>query len=198
MAYARFWALGALVLALVAAGAGCGAKNEQKELVPVAGRVTLDGKPVHSTTVTFIPVSGNGSDATAATKLDGSFQLATFRGGVTPGDGALPGEYKVVISYSPELEVFKDIQPGMSQAEANAAYGKGMAERAQHVANPTFRIPAAYSNPKKTPLRQVVPPAGPVIFALQSEKAEPGAAKPPNGPAPAAKEGAKEKGKKQE
>jgi hypothetical protein len=53
--------------------------------------VTYKGKPVPNGTITFVPASGH--HATGEIGPDGSYVLTTFR----PGDGAVPGAYKVFI-----------------------------------------------------------------------------------------------------
>ncbi len=82
---------------LVATLAGCG---DGPSLVPVAGSVTLDGKPVEGATLSFVPTSGNvistpGSDVTGPT---GNFTM-TYNG----RSGLAPGRYKVLISKSEEV-----------------------------------------------------------------------------------------------
>jgi hypothetical protein len=77
-------------LALVLAAAGC-----SSELVPVAGRVTLDGQPVANSYVVLYPADGGGaSDQVANGRTDaaGVYRLATA--GVP---GARPGAYRVVV-----------------------------------------------------------------------------------------------------
>lgn len=61
-------------------------------LVKVKGTVTLEGKPVPNGTVNFIPDVG-GPSASGELKPDGTYELTTEK----PGDGAMPGKYKVVV-----------------------------------------------------------------------------------------------------
>jgi hypothetical protein len=68
---------------------GCGGGGPKT--VPVRGTVTYKGKPVPNGTVLFVPVAG--PHATGEIGPDGSYVLTTVR----PGDGAVPGTYKVVI-----------------------------------------------------------------------------------------------------
>lgn len=70
---------------------GCGDGFPQR--YPVSGTVRFaDGSPVKTGT---IELGGNGSRWTASGEIqrDGSFVLTT----VNQGDGAVPGEYKVVV-----------------------------------------------------------------------------------------------------
>jgi hypothetical protein len=82
----------ALVLVSAALIAGC---DSGPKLVPVTGKVTLDGKPLDGANIAFAPEPGNavpiqGLDVTGA---EGNYTLmANGRRGVPPG------KYKVVIS----------------------------------------------------------------------------------------------------
>lgn len=69
---------------------GCGQRNPLGT-VPVSGKVTYNGQPVESATVSFIP-DGDGRPATAITGPGGSYNLATLN-----WQGAVPGEYTVVV-----------------------------------------------------------------------------------------------------
>lgn len=74
---------------------GCGPKTPKA--VPVRGKITLGGgawpKPG---TVNFTPVStGDGTRPVSADfDADGNFQTTSF----TPGDGLLPGKYKISVT----------------------------------------------------------------------------------------------------
>lgn len=73
----------------------CGKRSVEgrPELVPVAGMVLFDGQPSQGATVVFAP-EGHQFAATAKTDGAGRFELMTF----DPGDGAVPGNYKVTVS----------------------------------------------------------------------------------------------------
>src|SRR5262245_55067454 len=81
---------GAFVAVLLLAGSGC-----RSGLVKVRGVVTLDGKPAEGVTVLFTSSATEGPPAQGLTASDGTFFLTTF----TTGDGAKPGDYKVLISH---------------------------------------------------------------------------------------------------
>jgi len=66
---------------------------DPKALVPVSGVVTINGKPRHTVVVTFLPPNGPAL-ATAETDENGKYAVSSMG-----GPGALPGEYKVSISY---------------------------------------------------------------------------------------------------
>jgi hypothetical protein len=87
------WHAGALVCLVLFGASGCG----RETLFPVSGRVTYkDGTPVTAGPVIFEPVSQKIS-ARGEIQADGSFQLGTH--GDT--DGALEGEYKLLIAPPP-------------------------------------------------------------------------------------------------
>src|SRR5437868_6640610 len=81
--------------------AGCGGP------VQVRGRVLLDEKPVEGAAVMLMPMRG-GHPASGITDANGAFRLTTFK----QNDGALPGEYKVVVSRSEGLPPPPDAERG--------------------------------------------------------------------------------------
>jgi len=84
-----------MVLLLLAAGCG----TPEPELFPLAGRVLYRGRPVAGAELGFHPLfEGPGWSPVAVTGEDGSFQAATKQ----PGDGVLPGRYKVTVVWHPE------------------------------------------------------------------------------------------------
>lgn len=81
----------AFVLSLIAAvfTIGCGGPGT----VPAGGTITYKGQPVADANIMFTPVGG-GEIATGQTDAQGKFSL----GVVKPGDGAVPGEYRVSLT----------------------------------------------------------------------------------------------------
>lgn len=75
----------ALALAMIA---GCGGPSDGFERFPAEGTVTLDGRPLESGTINFIPEREGASSSVPI--ADGAFRL---RG----GDGLSPGPYRVEI-----------------------------------------------------------------------------------------------------
>jgi hypothetical protein len=125
--------LGGLLLA-----AGC---SRGPDLVPVNGRVTLEGKPVKDMIVNFQPqgeTAGNG--ALGMTDADGRFTLTDMRS----APGAHVGEYRV--SFYPSLGSKKQ-----DEAADVASTGRGSS------------IPAIYIDPSQSPLRATVPQGGGTI-----------------------------------
>jgi hypothetical protein len=113
MRFAFSRTLGALAstTAMVLVVVGCG---DGPALVPVAGVVTLDGKPLEGATLSFIPAPGNvvstaGNDATGPT---GNFKM-TFNG----RSGLAPGKYSVLVSKTEEVsDSGKKIPPEFAKA----------------------------------------------------------------------------------
>jgi hypothetical protein len=76
--------------------AGCG-DDDLGTRYRVSGHVTRQGQPVTKGSVNFMPVDlAHSRAASGEIQSDGSYALTTK----DPGDGALPGDYRVVISLS--------------------------------------------------------------------------------------------------
>jgi hypothetical protein len=73
--------------------AGCGSSSGFPKTYKVSGTVKQSGKPVDGAMVTFLSDEGTKA-AVGSTNANGEFKLSTFG----PGDGALPGSYKVTIT----------------------------------------------------------------------------------------------------
>lgn len=158
------WVLFGVILAVGAGLEGCG--SGRPKTVPVTGVVTLDGKPIEGANVTFYPDTGEAGSqggqqkktdaasrpATGTTDKDGKFTLKTFE----PGDGALPGKYKVAI-IKKEVTGFLADKDGLSGGIAP----EGVKEK--------WIIPPKYADPHKSGLTaEVKPGMGPVEFKLTS------------------------------
>lgn len=78
---------------------GCGgavAKEALPKTVPVSGLVTMNGKPLVSATVTFVPQGETkGVECVGFTDESGKYTLKQVRGAA----GAPPGDYRVVINH---------------------------------------------------------------------------------------------------
>jgi hypothetical protein len=81
--------IGALTVVAGLTLAGCGPR---RPLLPVHGRVLLDGKPLAFGSVSF--QSANGQPATAAIRSDGSFVLNV----IGEGSGAVKGRNRVLVT----------------------------------------------------------------------------------------------------
>jgi len=83
-------------MALLAFGwlSGCGSSGDR--LVPVSGRVLVDGKPAAGAAIVFHPAdAANGTHPVAQADANGDFRLTTIRS----GDGAAPGAYRVTLTW---------------------------------------------------------------------------------------------------
>lgn len=149
----RSCGLVALILFPLLAGCGGGPRP-----VKVSGTVTLDGQPVEGATVQFVPAGGTGRPAVGLTRADGGFELTTHEN----NDGALPGDYKVVVTYNPPVETgpAQSTEQGMQQAMKQQAKAKRQ--------KPKYAIPPTYSDSTKTPVQQKVPTDGPVKIDIKS------------------------------
>ncbi|HZW30294.1 MAG TPA: carboxypeptidase-like regulatory domain-containing protein, partial [Isosphaeraceae bacterium] len=92
--YRRF----SFVLSLAASGlmAGCSGSRDDLPREPVAGTVTLDGRPLAEGAIQFTPASGSGGPAISGTAAIENGQFSIPR-----ADGLVPGSYKVSVSAVP-------------------------------------------------------------------------------------------------
>lgn len=143
-------ARGCGLLAAALAAAGCGSSSGT---VPVRGAVKLDGQPLVGVSVTFVAQGNGGRDAYGSTDANGAFELTTFQ----PRDGALPGQYKVVILPTGEEGGSTPFdEPGKPEPRP-----KPKSKRPQ--------VPVKYTVPGQTPLTQEVPSKAEVVIELSSK-----------------------------
>src|SRR5437667_11192293 len=139
--------LACLVAAAVLAGTGCGSKP-----MGIKGKVTLDGAPVPGASVEFVPEDG-GHSAVGMTDNEGKFSLTTYK----TGDGALRGEYRVVIKKTPQGALPKP-DPADKEAMKKAMLQSMMANQNRALqSGAKGSVPGDYGEFEKTPLRQPVP-----------------------------------------
>jgi hypothetical protein len=148
------WGCGIVAVLMGLAGPGC----SRDGLVKVQGVVTLDGVPVEGAMVTFLPEGASGRTAHGYTGAGGVFQLATLK----PADGAQPGTYKVIVQYQEGVET----SPATNMRSVFQEIDKA---RSQKPRPPRYVIPAKYTDPGQSDLRQTVPPDGEVRLALSSQ-----------------------------
>jgi len=84
----------ALMAAVTVFCPACSKSGRLEGVQPVTGVVTYQGSPVTGATVTFSPQGGGVRAAAATTDAQGNFQLTTLQS----NDGAMPGEYRVVVT----------------------------------------------------------------------------------------------------
>lgn len=123
--------------------AGCGGGG-LAGTVPIRGKVTYQGKPLAEGTVLYSPVDVNGRQARGELKPDGTFTLTTL----VANDGALPGEYNVVVlAYAPHPG-----EPGRGDTPADATPPRIVRG---------FIVPEKYTIPDETPFEDTVDDAHP-------------------------------------
>jgi hypothetical protein len=127
---------------------GCGDKTSSN-LISVAGTVTLDGAPLASALVTFLPHE-NIKGGFATTDAAGKYQAFSTGG----QKGLMPGRYKVTINHC----VTPDGKPSPPDVVTPGAPARET-------------LPAQYSDMNQTTLTANVPASGGAIdFALKSAK----------------------------
>ena len=132
---------------------GCGGRGT----TPVRGVITLEGTPVAGATVLFMPDDPDGGrPASGFTSSDGTFRLTTYK----PDDGALPGNYRVLIQ---KTVAAKD--PGAA-ARSALERAKAKFEEKSLRKHRKLTLPEAYAKFDTTPLRCSVPVTGAVTFDL--------------------------------
>lgn len=81
----------------IAVTVGCGRSRVGLPTVPVSGTVMYKGKPLAEAFVVFMNKPKGGRPGSGMTDAQGQFELATFVGGKQWADGALPGDYTVLV-----------------------------------------------------------------------------------------------------
>jgi hypothetical protein len=146
--------------------AGCGDKP-----VKVSGVLKMDGTPVEGATVVFTTEDGSKSFS-GSTDSAGNFELS---GPQQPG--ALPGNYKVVVTKRKAITNEK-MSPGgddyKKQMEKMMKEGKGKTGPANPFVSggseSKSELPAIYGAANTTPLTQKVPPdTQPVVIDIKSK-----------------------------
>ena len=90
---------------------GCGEEDKIGPTLPVRGKVNIDGKPLQSGAVTFVPDDQKGNKAKISAQgqvKDGSFTL-TSSSVTNQKEGAPPGWYKAIISTGGPMGGNKDV-----------------------------------------------------------------------------------------
>jgi hypothetical protein len=144
-----------LILILALPLPGCSSENRP---VSVEGMVTLDDRPVEGAMVVFVPEGSVGRPASAITDSEGHFALTTFK----EGDGAMPGDYRVVVKKRDALPEPPSIDA--SNPKSILAHYKSMEDRRKQKS----QLPDVYAQEKTSPLHYTVPVHGKVILELKS------------------------------
>jgi len=146
---------------LVLVVAGCSSRAPDATAparpAPISGAITLDGKPLGSAVVTFMPQGTVGAEAVGETGVDGLYMAST-----AGKAGVLPGEYRVIVSYL--------AAPGGKPIGLEARSKRPMPAE---VGRGKELLPGRSSNPARTTLSATVPPGGGRInYALIGPLAE--------------------------
>jgi len=158
----RVLALGFLGAASLVA-VGC--KNDA--LVPIEGRITVDGLPVLEGTSVLLAPLGDHKPAHGKTGADGVFRVYTN----VPGDGVMPGEYRVVLVNSMNAIPLPDHEVTREDDPAYLAYLKKVEDFKKRPPTKGM-LPILYSAPDTTPLRWKIPEDG-VFMKLELESKAP-------------------------
>lgn len=133
---------GAFMLAMALGTLGCGTAtdSDRPTTYPVSGTVTMNGQPVADANVNFQLADGT-RGALGVTDAQGRYELTTF----TAGDGALPGEYSVVITK------YEKAPPGTEASEDDPDY-----DPFAPAFEPKNLLPERYANPQTSNLSATI------------------------------------------
>lgn len=133
---------------------GCGEGGPK--VVPVAGKVLVDGKPIEGLLVTFLPKDAKtGRAATGRTDESGAFTLTTNK----LNDGALVGEYTVLVNDIPDTAGASAANAAVPKPNDKDYMEKQLALRAGKTAGQGPRVAADYGDASKTTLKATVKPS---------------------------------------
>lgn len=161
--------------------------------VPVSGTVKLEGAPLAGATVSFVGPDENTKTATGVTDAEGRYRLSCFVTGTTPVDGAMPGQYTVIVAKRQSAQGDQAAarqQAAQMTPEQMATMGANMTpEEAQKRGGPAMRqqmamgaggknelmqgkseIPDHYSDVKNSGLNATVKESGAQTFDFELKK----------------------------
>jgi len=119
---------------------GCGPDDGIGKRYPVSGTVTYKDKPLPKGSINFVPVDPATGRAASGSVADGAYTLMTQE----PGDGALPGKYKVTVSA---------VEVDLSKASDKAKSAGRMIDQADIAkAKRTNLVPTKYLTPETSGL----------------------------------------------
>lgn len=133
---------------------GCGSSSGFPKTYPVTGKVTFNGKAIEGAMVTFKMENGK-ENAIGTTDSKGEFTLSMFQ----PGDGAVPGVYRITVSKLPPGATTTATTPPPGQiagGDLPSDYTPP-AESTKSGSNaPKSEIPAKYGNEQSSGLRATI------------------------------------------
>ncbi len=130
---------------------GCGKSGGKYETYKVTGKVMMNGAPVAGASVAFSPVAQGKPAALGQTDTQGIYILTTY----DAGDGAVEGEYKVMITKSaPSSQApttpTHDPTGKTSATPTHSGGGKGKPASTGHL------LPEKFSKAATTPITKKV------------------------------------------
>lgn len=142
-----------LVVVVAVALAGCGGSSGFPKTYPVTGTVKLNGKPIDGAMITF-QLEGGKQNAIGTTDKNGEFSLSMFR----PGDGAIPGQYKVSIKKEEAAPAPTNVPPPgqIGSAELAADYAPPVEAKGSTGGKKKSEVPEKYGNDQTSGLRATV------------------------------------------
>jgi hypothetical protein len=155
---ARICCFTALLIELFLSGCSGSGAGKRSNVCKVTGKVTMNGAPVASANVSFVPKDKQPA-AFARTNADGTFSLTT----IDPNDGAAPGDYVVLVSKNVVVA-----QPIPSHEAFIAGRGAGAPQHDAAGAPPvTSALPEKYSLAEASDLKATVSDKGPNEFTFE-------------------------------
>lgn len=155
----------ALLLGLTVAFAcvGCGGEDWQAATYPARGKITINGEPPAGAVVELHSTGEQpdmrNSRPWAVVQEDGSFSLSTYE----TGDGAPPGDYKVVVRWPPDVTQpsLVDRLSGAYSSSERSRWTVSITEGENDV--PPIEITGAKVLPKAQPADSGRTPPGPMM-----------------------------------
>lgn len=136
---------------------GCGGGGPK--LVPVDGKVTLDGKALANKTIMFAPQPGTqGSGAGGTTDAEGNYKLTAVMPGSTESrPGIAPGDYRVMVM---EQMAASSTATGTAEGASAEIFATGAVKS---------NFPQIYSTPNSPLLQKVSETGGKIDVELKSK-----------------------------
>ncbi len=136
---------------------GCG--DGGPKLVPVEGKVTLDGKALANKSIMFSPQAGTqGSGAGGTTDGEGNYKLtAVLPGSTESRPGIPPGDYRVMVN---EQMAASTTSTGTAEGASAEIFATGTVKS---------NIPPIYSTPNSPLLQKVSDTGGKINLELKSK-----------------------------
>jgi hypothetical protein len=133
---------------------GCSGDDGLGKRYAVSGKVTHNGQPVAKGVISFIPEKGDGHGAQGQIE-NGSYTLGTL----SPGDGAFPGSYKVVVN-TRDADASKAKEAAVAEGKKHGVEG-GYSQVPQEIAAKLRReakstTPTKYEDPAGSGLTATV------------------------------------------